>query len=103
MATQEQIQQMLDMMKQQMTQIQSLQVENTTLRTNQGNNATPATTRPKTKAPDRPVVNANTDEREWELFKDSWNRYKTMTGITNLDLISSKYLIVDILLIFIQY
>lgn len=44
-------------------------------------------TKPKTKSPERPIVNADTDEQEWELFKDSWNRYKTMTAITNANMI----------------
>ena len=63
-----------------MQQLQTLQAENTELR---------GTRRPagKTKTPDRPTVNANIDEREWELFKDTWNRYKTMTGITDVSTI----------------
>ena len=72
-------------MQQQMKQLQTLQTENSQLRNAQ--NPNPNVGRPKTKAPDRPVVNTNTDEREWELFKDSWGRYKTMTGITDLNLI----------------
>ena len=68
MATEEQVQQMLNLMQQQMTQLQTLQVENTQLRTQE--NTTAAQGRPmKTKAPERPIVNENTDEREWELLK----------------------------------
>ena len=85
MATEDQVQQMLNMMQQQMKQLQTLQTENSQLRNAQ--NPNPNVGRPKTKAPDRPVVNTNTDEREWELFKDSWGRYKTMTGITDVNLI----------------
>ena len=43
--------------------------------------------RVKTKAPDCPAINTNTDEHEWDLFKDSWNRDKTMTAITNENVI----------------
>ena len=86
MVTNDQLQQMLEMMRQQMEQLQTLQTENAALRAYQANNVPPnTTTRPKTKAPDRPIINVNTDEREWELFKDSWNRYKAMTGINNPD------------------
>jgi len=83
MATNDQLQQKLEMMRQQMEQLQTLQTENAALRANQPPKIIPANTRPKTKAPDRPIININTDEREWELFKDSWNRYKVMTGITD--------------------
>ena len=91
MATEEQIQQMLDMMKQQMKTVNDLQAENVRLRaenvsltaTNVG--AATATTaaadmtiantsdRPlyKGKKPDRPLVNANIDDREWALFADA--------------------------------
>ena len=77
---------MLALMEQQMAQIHTLQTENTQLRNSAPpTNAVPQ--RPKTKSPDRPVINANTDEQEWELFKDSWNRYKTMTGITDVNML----------------
>ena len=78
---------MIDKMQQQMEQLQTSQSENAALRANQQPNNIPVNARPKTKVPDRPVVNINTDEREWELFKDSWNRYKTMTGITDQNIL----------------
>lgn len=78
---------MIDKMQQQMEQLQTSQTENAALRANQQPNNIPINARPKTKVPDRPVVNINTDEREWELFKDSWNRYKTMTGITDQNIL----------------
>ena len=84
--TNDQVQQMIDIMRQQMEQLQTFQTENAALRANQQQN-NPVNTRPKTKAPDRPIVNINTDEREWELFKDSWNRYKAMTGITDQNIL----------------
>ena len=79
-----------------MSQLQTIQDENTHLRnTNLATNANTGQQtqqlqpphRPKTKAPDRLVINTNIDEREWELFKDSWHRYKTMTAITDPNLI----------------
>ena len=78
MASQDQMNQMLILLQQQMSQLQTLHAENTELRASA---VDPTTTKAKTKAPDRPTVNTNTDEREWELFKDSWTRYKNMTGI----------------------
>ena len=84
MATNDQLQQILEMMRQQMEQLQNLETENAAFRANQANNVPPNTTkRPKTKAPDRPIINVNTDEQKWKLFKDSWSRYKTMTNINN--------------------
>ena len=85
--TNEQVQQMIDIMRQQMEQLQTFQTENAALRANQQQNNVPVNARPKTKAPDRPIVNINTDEREWELFKDSWNRYKAMTRITDQNIL----------------
>jgi len=81
MATEQQIASMLTLMQQQMEQLQTLHIENAELR-----NA--RKTKTKTKTPDRPTVNANIDEKEWELFKDTWNRYKTMTGITDVNTIT---------------
>ena len=73
MATAEHIEKMLLMMQKQMEQLDTLRNENSELRTTiTTNNNTPnQQQRPKTKAPDRPTVNTQTDEREWELFKDS--------------------------------
>ena len=65
-------------MQQQMQQLNTLQRENVHLRTGRPSG-------PKTKRPDRPTVNVNIDEREWELFKDTWQRYKTMTGLAGED------------------
>jgi len=80
MTTEAQVQTMLELMQQQMEQLKLLQTENAQLRNN--NNTDPPAGR--TKRPDRPIVNANIDEREWELFKDSWQRYKTMAGLTRV-------------------
>ena len=63
MATNDQLQQMLEMMRQQMKQLETLQTENAALRAYQANNVPPnTTTRPKTKALNRPIINVNTDE-----------------------------------------
>ena len=72
---------MLNLMQQQMSQLQVLQYENSQLRAASADSTTVPIT--KTKAPDRPVINTDTDAREWELFKDSWSRYKSMTAITD--------------------
>lgn len=64
MATKDQIQQMLTLMQQQMSQLQTLQTENSQLRNAATNNPTPPQ-RPKTKSPEHPVINTNSDEREW--------------------------------------
>ena len=91
MASEEQIQRMLVLMEQQMTQLTTLQAENTQLRNNVAGVPPPQQQqqppRPKAKSPDRPVINADTDEQEWELFKDSWNRYKTMTAVTDVNML----------------
>ena len=88
---------MLDLMKEQMETIKTLQVENTRLRTEAAaqppNNepATPPVTtesdgpRYKTKRPDRPVINTGIDDREWALAEDSWTRYKQMCNFTPTD------------------
>ena len=44
-----------------------------------------AGTKIKTKRPDRPVINAGIDDREWALFDDAWSRYKKMVGVTATD------------------
>ena len=102
MANEAQVQQMLDLMKEQMDAIRTLQEDNTRLRTatvptNNQPTATPATPdatpvatvgdgpRYKTKRPDRPVINAGIDDREWALAKDSWVRYKQMCNLSDTD------------------
>ena len=88
---QQQIEKMLSMMQKQMEQLDVLRTENNTLRTTTTTNNNPSgQQKPKTKAPDRPIVNTNTDEREWELFKDSWGRYKLLAGITDDNLIQME-------------
>ena len=96
MSNPDQVQQMLDLMKEQMETIKTLQVENTRLRTEAAaqpaDNATPTATPPvttesdgpryKTKRPDRPVINTGIDDREWALAEDSWTRYKQMCNFT---------------------
>ena len=76
MATAEQVQQMIDLMKAQMEQVTKLQTENEQLRNvvmnaNEGSvvGGTPQTY--KSKTPDRPMINAGLDDREWALFEDT--------------------------------
>ena len=93
MATEAQVQQMLDMMKEQMETIKTLQADNTRLRTETtppDNQPAPVTmegdtSRYKTKRPDRPVINTGIDDREWALAKDSWVRYKQMCNFSETD------------------
>ena len=86
MATEQQVQQMLDMMQQQMAAFTTLQAENARLReqTNEVVHNNTADTQYKAKKPDRPTVNGGIDDREWALFIDSWTRYKTMVNVTEL-------------------
>ena len=67
-ATNEQVTQMLTLMQEQIT----------LLRTQQ-----PADQSKKTRRPDRPIVNAGIDDREWALFEDTWSRYKTMINVSS--------------------
>ena len=85
MATEQQIQAMLDAMDKQMGQFTQLQEENARLRAlvdqpgaRQANH---------TKKPDRPTVESGMNDREWALFDDSWGRYKKMANITDLETI----------------
>ena len=89
----QQQQQLIELMQQQMTTVTNLQAENNRLRT--AADATPAAPIPqapivnntghsfKSKKPDRPIISQGMDDREWAFFKDTWNRYKTMIGITD--------------------
>ena len=95
MATEQQIQQIIDMMQQQMTQLTNLQAENTRLRSENTvvspavANADTNNLHVKSKKPDRPVINAGIDDREWAIFTDTWSRYKRMIGISaaNVDML----------------
>ena len=102
MATEQQVQQMLDLMQQQMTAFHTLQAENTRLReegvvaannnipnnihnnNNANNNNVNNNNRYKAKKPDRPIINAALDDREWALFMDTWARYKTMINVVEV-------------------
>ena len=92
MANAEQIQTMLETMQRQMEQMERLHTENARLR-DEATNATPqetsnrARTAGQTKKPDRPVVNAGINDREWALFLDTWARYKQMANVTDTDML----------------
>lgn len=94
MATEAQLQQVIDLLQQQQQQINdqmktmtTLQAENAALKNSQtGQNAGGSTSgNSKFKKPDRPVINAGIDDREWALFLDSWSRYKSMVGVAVTD------------------
>ena len=89
MVTSEQIGTMLMLMQQQMQTLTMLQAENADLRQQQVRNERNPDNM-KTKRPDRPLINANIDDREWELLKDTWNRYKVMTGLQHVHDIRNK-------------
>ena len=82
MATPEQVQELITLMKQQMDTVNELREENDRLR---AANAGAAENQCKLKKPERPVVNANIDDREWALFEDSWGRYKKMCKLSDND------------------
>ena len=82
------LQQSLDQQKTQMVQqerqleqITALQTENATLRGQMANGD--RSTSIGTKKPDRPIVNSDLDDSDWELWKDRWKRYKLMIKITS--------------------
>ena len=98
MATTEQMQDIINLLKQQMDTVTSLREENAQLRAasetanrepnvigDTSNHAAGDTNQYKAKKPERPLVNANIDDREWALFEDSWKRYKKMCKLTNGD------------------
>ena len=85
MATEQQVQQMLDALQKQMGQFEKLQEENAQLRALVGQPGTRQTNH--TKKPDRPTVDSGMNDREWALLEDSWSRYKKMTNIVDLETI----------------
>lgn len=82
MANADQVQQMLDMMAQQMSHMQTLQKENAQLRDQQPRRSQ---TEAKAKRPDRPVIEANLSDGDWALFEDTWKRYKSMTSLSKVE------------------
>lgn len=71
MATAEQVTQLLGLMQQQLTLMQGQQT-----RPDSGQAG-------KSKRPDRPIIEAGIDDREWALFQDTWGRYKKMIGVVS--------------------
>ena len=89
MATTEQVQNLIDLVTKQMTEMKSLSEENARLREVNAAANNPATTntppnesRYKSKKPDRPVIDCDLDDQEWVLFLDTWQRYKTMIDLS---------------------
>ena len=72
-----------------MTTVTTLQAENATLRAGQNtvDNEGNTNSRGKSKKPDRPIINAGIDDREWALFIDTWTRYKSMIGVDGTDVV----------------
>ena len=92
MATTEQVQNLIDLVTKQMTEMKSLSEENARLREVNAAANNPATTntppnesRYKSKKPDRPVIDCDLDDQEWVLFLDTWERYKTMIDLSSTD------------------
>ena len=89
MATPEQMQEIINLLKNQMDTVNALREENDHLRA--ANGATGAAeasvgdNQYKAKKPDRPIINANIDDREWALFEDAWARYKKMCKLADED------------------
>ena len=73
MATPQQVTELITLLQTQNQQMQTLIDQR---QPNQTNNN-------RTKKPDRPVINAGMDDREWAVYLDSWSLYKNMTGITD--------------------
>ena len=105
MATQQQIQQMLDLMQQQMTNMNTLQEENAQLRAaattaeangapvvngNVPNNNNNGQSLYRSKKPDRPVINNGIDDREWAFFIHTWTTYKTMINAVDIAFIRNE-------------
>ena len=72
-------------MQQQFQQMQAMQLQLATLGTNL---VRPATV--MTKKPDRPLMEAGMSEHGWAVFIDSWERYKTMSGITDVNQVRNE-------------
>ena len=84
MDTQQQMQDLLGLMKRQMDAVTTLTEENERLRAERtpaatgGEASTGGGSEYRPKKPERPTVNADIDDREWAIFTDSWDRYKRM-------------------------
>ena len=80
MATEEQVQKLITLVETQMTALTNLSEENAKLRVEvaTATAATPQTSKSRSKRPDRPLINAGIDDREWELIREAWTRYKLM-------------------------
>ena len=83
---QKQIQQQMDQQQVQLDRMTTLEAENRTLREEHASHMTlpitGVTSSSKTKRPDRPIVEPNINDSEWEVWQDAWKRYKKMTSIS---------------------
>ena len=75
MATEEQVNKLITLVETQMTALTDLKEENAKLReeaaANAAAGAAPKTTKSRSKRPDRPLINAGIDDREWELIREA--------------------------------
>ncbi len=74
MASAEQVTELITLMQQQMTLLQQQRAGGGT----------------QVKRADRPVINADIDDQEWAIFLDTWPRYKSMAGITDVAMIRNE-------------
>ena len=72
------INQTLALMQQQMQQMMALQSENMQLKLQ-------AQTATKVKRPDRPIIEPDASDNDWALFMDSWERYKSMSRLSEAE------------------
>ena len=88
MMEQQQVQIKLQMEQQsrQMETIAALSHENAELRSGQSTSGISASR--KTRCPDRPMIDSGMNDSEWEVWLDSWKRYKSMTKIGELDMVN---------------
>lgn len=69
---------MLQMQRQQLElQQQMTVIMSQLIKPNAQENKTARSTKPT-----RPIIDADSSDNKWIIFKDSWNRYKEMVGIT---------------------
>ena len=95
MATTEQFQQLIDLFKTQVEENRVLrETSNGQQATQDATQSTPRvngqTRKSKSKKPDRPIIDASIDDRDWALFRDSWSRYKLMCELQDMDVASIR-------------
>ena len=87
---QEMMQQQMQMMQETHKKLMNTTAENTLLRQQLSDQSGTKRTLKNTPKPDRPIVDEDMPETEWEVFKDSWERYKAMCAIEDVDVIRNE-------------